>query len=180
MKKYILSAIATLFIFSASASTLDIGGYATSTNNYDGGSVREFPILLYYQNSASQIIYLSSELSETNKGILNSLSLRAYNESFDAINSKVKIYLNEISQSEFEYDTTEKGYKWIDYTTGTLVYSGTLSMELVDYAYDEPEFYFQFTKKYQYKGGNLVVTFIVDGDSSIESYDYISTIIALA
>ena len=109
MKKYILSAIATLYIFSASASTLDIGGYATSTNNYDGGSFREFPILFYYQNSASQIIYLSSELSETNKGILNSLSLRAYNESFDAINSKVKIYLNEISQSEFEYDTTEKG-----------------------------------------------------------------------
>jgi len=117
-----------------------------STTERDNGLAR-LPIEMNSKYSVSQSIYFPSDLNFV-AGDIKQLVYKVYRGTASSSDVPVRIYMHETTETAF-------GSKWLDTKDAVLVYEGTFK-----FAQGVRDVVFDLATPFEYKGGNLVITFI--------------------
>lgn len=135
---------------SFSKSSLDailVGDYnavPSDDNTFIGTNWYNAPIIPTYANSASQMLYLDSEMTgRTDRTRLRAVSFRFCNETcFSEYKSTAKLYLTLTDQTQFKYDGKNSKYIWFDVDLAEPVLTMPLDINFTDYYYGSGELVF--------------------------------------
>lgn len=94
-----------------------VGDYYAPTEDeymFIGTNWYNAPIIPTYANSASQLLYLNSELTGFNdKTRIRTIKFRYFNQScFTTYTSQMKLYIAAVDDTEFAYDNLNSKYRW--------------------------------------------------------------------
>lgn len=158
---------------------LIIGGYydtPDADNTFIGTNWYNAPIIPTYANSASQLLYLPSELSGLNKlNKLHSVSFRFTNEtSFSSYQSNVKLYIQQLDVEAFEYDNLNSKYSWFETPLDTPVAEIDYEIDYADYYYQCGELTFQLPDEgvaFE-QGKSLLITVVNEAPTPLDNSEY--------
>jgi hypothetical protein len=118
------------------------------------------PIDFSYNNSASQTLYLASDM-QTNSGLITHIYHQTSFAAAASSNASVKMWIGETDRTDFLLDKT-----WIPISELTPIFDGTLNLPA-----GESYWVVELPEPYEYKGGNLVIyTFKSDTEYSFGQY----------
>lgn len=122
----------------------DLACFSTTERN---NNLARLPIELNSKYSVSQSIYFPSDLHFI-AGDINQIVYKVFRGTDSSSDIPVKIYMHETTETAF-------GSTWLDVKDATLVYEGTFN-----FAQGSRDVVFNLSTPFEYKGGNLVITFI--------------------
>ena len=153
--------------------TLTLGHFDDQEQNsaWDGFNLQNAPVIMAYANSGSQVIYTPDQLADMKGTQITSMSFKCFSNDcyVDGYTSNMKLYLQEVDATEFEYDTVSELYKWFSFdendVTATLDFTGDFLS-----AYGEDiEVKFDLSQKpFVYTGKTLVVTVVNEAPVCID------------
>ena len=153
---------------------LSIGDYYNTNLKFDGFNDDITPIVFNYCHSGSQTIYTAEELKEMKGKDITKIAFRMYNEFLSDYTFNSKLYIQEISDSKFNFNTTEQAYEWFDYNKSIKAESHQ-TVTLDTYCSDD-ELIFNLSEfPFSYDGNALLLTIINDVETCLDtSNGYIS------
>ncbi len=159
--------------------TLALGNYDEVVNGdwnedqtYQGSWWMIAPTQFNVKHTGSQIIYTKSQLADLAGKEIKGLSFVYYNQgAFSAFPRTVNVWVKEIDDSEFAYDSAKKAYKYFEYSDATKATADySFDFDFVEYYCMNGEISFNFDKPFAYSGEkNLLVTITFDGDDTSDS-----------
>lgn len=159
--------------------TLALGNYDEVVNGdwnedqtYQGSWWMIAPTQFNVKHTGSQIIYTKSQLADLAGKEIKGLSFVYYNQgAFSAFPRTVNVWVKEIDDSEFAYDSAKKAYKYFEYSDATKATADySFDFDFVEYYCMNGEISFNFDKPFAYSGEkNLLVTITFDGNDTSES-----------
>ena len=168
MKKFYLfiAAIAALTISTAQAQsngTITVGDWENPTT-YNGSYFDMAPTNFYLAHTGVQMIYtpdLLADMDGKENVKINSFKFAFHNESFEDIVRNVKIYLQEIEDTEFAQIEGVKQF----FTFDTPVKEEQLSISLLDNYGEDMELNFELSQPFAFTPGkSLLVTMVFDAE----------------
>ena len=159
--------------------TLALGNYDEVVNGdwnedqtYQGSWWMIAPTQFNVKHTGSQIIYTKSQLADLAGKEIKGLSFVYYNQgAFSAFPRTVNVWVKEIDDSEFAYDSAKKAYKYFEYSDATKATADySFDFDFSEYFCLNGEVSFNFDKPFAYSGEkNLLVTITFDGDDTSDS-----------
>lgn len=159
--------------------TLALGNYDEVVNGdwnedqtYQGSWWMIAPTQFNVKHTGSQIIYTKSQLADLAGKEIKGLSFVYYNQgAFSAFPRTVNVWVKEIDDSEFAYDSAKKAYKYFEYSDATKATADySFDFDFSEYFCLNGEVSFYFDKPFAYSGEkNLLVTITFDGNDTSES-----------
>ncbi len=159
--------------------TLALGNYDEVVNGdwnedqtYQGSWWMIAPTQFNVKHTGSQIIYTKSQLADLAGKEIKGLSFVYYNQgAFSAFPRTVNVWVKEIDDSEFAYDSAKKAYKYFEYSDATKATADySFDFDFSEYFCLNGEVSFNFDKPFAYSGEkNLLVTITFDGNDTSES-----------
>lgn len=149
----------------------------TSSDCYDGHgySWAAAPTNLSHKHTGSQIIYTKDQLAQIAGKAINKINFIFYNESaFEEYPRTVNVWVKEINDDDFEYDTKLSEYKFFEYTDATpAIVDYQYDGDVVEYAFGSGEMSLTFDKPINYSGDkNLLIVLTFDGDNTCNPLDF--------
>ena len=149
----------------------------TSSDVYDGHgfSWAAAPTNLSHQYTGSEIIYTKEQLQKMAGKAITKMNFVFHNESaYDSYPRTVKVWVKEIDNNAFEYDTKSSTYKFFDYENATPAIAGyEYDGEIGEYAGGNGELELTFDKPLDYSGEkNLLVALTFEGENTCNVLDF--------
>jgi len=177
MKKFFLIMAVALMAICAQAQvgvdSLTLGDYnkflaeGEEPQAYQGSYFCRFPTTFYLKHTGSEVIYKKEELASMAGKEITSIKFVTYNLSaFSSYKRKINVWVKEIDDDEFGYDSEKKAYKFFDFMDAAHCVSDYVS----EYDYlsiygMSGEFEIPFNNPFVYSGEkNLLVVFTFDGE----------------
>lgn len=159
--------------------TLALGNYDEVVNGdwnedqtYQGSWWMIAPTQFNVKHTGSQIIYTKSQLAALAGKEIKGLSFVYYNQgAFTAFPRTVNVWVKEIDDNEFAYNSSKKAYQYFEYSDAAKATANyAFEDDFVDYYCLNGEISFNFDKPFAYSGEkNLLVTITFDGDDTAET-----------
>lgn len=149
----------------------------TSSDCYDGHgySWAAAPTNLSHAHTGSQIVYTKEQLANIAGKAISKINFLFYNESaYEEYPRTVNVWVKEIDDDAFEYDSKLGEYKFFEYidakqAVADYQYDG----DVLQYAYGSGELSLTFDKPLVYSGDkNLLVVLTFDGDNTCNPLDF--------
>lgn len=145
-------------------------------NLFIGTNWYNAPIIPTYANSASQLLYLPSELSAfTAKTRIREISFRFANMTcFRDYASEAKVYISLIDDEAFPYDAINEKYSWFEVDLDKPAMSKSIEIPLLDYYYSTGELSFTLPDDglTYIPGKALLVTVVNEADDALDNSEY--------
>lgn len=159
--------------------TLALGNYDEVVNGdwnedqtYQGSWWMIAPTQFNVKHTGSQIIYTKNQLAGLAGKEIKGLSFVYYNQgAFTAFPRTVNVWVKEIDDNEFAYNSSKKAYQYFEYSDATKATANyAFEDDFVDYYCLNGEISFNFDKPFAYSGEkNLLVTITFDGDDTADT-----------
>lgn len=154
----------------------DYNAVPDDDNTFIGTNWYNAPIIPTYANSASQMLYLDSEMAgRTDKTRLRAVSFRFSNETcFAAYTSTAKLYLALTDENEFPYDAKNSKYIWFGVNLAEPVLTLPLDINFTDYYYGSGELIFSLGDKgFDIPAGkSLLVNVVNEAEVPLDNGEY--------
>lgn len=158
--------------------SLKLGHYDDQSTSaaWDGFNLQNAPVIFTYAHSGSQVIYTPDQLADMKNSKITSMSFKCFPEDcyIENYTSTMKMYLQEIDDTQFPYDEVSEQYSWIEFDENNVIAETEFTMNPLD-AYNngtDIEVKFDLSKNpYVYTGKTLVVTIVNDSEQSIDGSD---------
>ena len=149
----------------------------TSSDCYDGHgySWAAAPTNLSHAHTGSQIVYTKEQLANIAGKAISKINFLFYNESaYEEYPRTVNVWVKEIDDDAFEYDSKLGEYKFFEYTDAKqAVADYQYDGDVLQYAYGSGELSLTFDKPLVYSGDkNLLVVLTFDGDNTCNPLDF--------
>lgn len=163
--------------------TVTLGKYnkflreGTDTDLYygHGYSWAAAPTNFSHNNTGSQILYTKEQLAEMSGKAISQINFIFHNESaYEAYPRTVNVWVEEIDDDAFYFDTKANQYQFFEYTDGhKAITDYEYDGELYNYAGDNGELQLVFDAPVNYSGKkNLLVTLTFEGDYCCNTSDF--------
>ncbi len=178
-KLYYLMTMLFLFLGIANASAdsskhkLSLGNYddivagdPDDTQCYNASYYMTSPTQLYCSMTGNQIIYTKEQLTSMAGKEITGISFAIFNQScYSTISRTVKIWLQEVDDDTFNYNSEKKKYSFFEFANATEAHSKSYEFDYLESAgWANAEMSFDFDTPFAYSGEkNLVVTISFDG-----------------
>ena len=168
MKKFymILAAVAALTMSAHAQTTqgvMEVGDFAAPTQVYDGSFFDMAPTTFYLAHTGCQMIYTANQLTDIQelKDVkINQMAFKFRNDgAFEEISRNVKIYLEEIDETEFQIVEGVKQF----FTFGDPVTECDFSYDMLDCYGEDGDIAFDLDQPFAINAGkSLLVTMVFD------------------
>ena len=138
---------------------------------YDGSFFDVSPTTLFLAHTGSQIIYTKDQLAAMAGKEITGVSFLFFNQSaFSAYPRTVKVWVKEVADDAFAYNTEKKAYEFFEYADDAeAVKAYSYDVDFTDYYYLNGEITIPFDAPFAYSGDkNLVVTITFDGEDDTD------------
>lgn len=157
----------------SSKQKLSLGNYADivsgdpdDTQCYDASYYMTSPTQLYCSMTGNQIIYTKEQLASMAGKEITGISFAIFNQScYTTISRTVKIWLQEVDDDTFAYNSEKKKYSFFEFANATETHDKSYEFDYLESAgWANSEMSFDFDTPFAYSGEkNLVVTITFDG-----------------
>lgn len=149
-----------------------VDGEWNEDQTYQGSWWQVSPTQFNVKHTGTQIIYSKEQLASMAGKEIKGLSFAYYNQgAFSGFARNVNVWVKEIDNNEFAYDSNKKAYKYFEYSDATKAIADySFDVDFSEYYCTNGEIVFNFDKPFAYSGDkNLLVTITFDGDDTSDS-----------
>lgn len=164
-------------ILSQAQSTHYVGNYQGTTTKFDGFNLQNAPIVWAFKNSASQMVFPSTDLLPMAGKQITSIRFKYINENFydtDEYISNIKVYISEVGQVRLKYDSVvHRAYVWYDVDLTSPLSTLNFTANMITNAYEDQEIVIDLSgSPYMYQGSNLLITITSESDIEGEGISF--------